>query len=184
MGKKLNEKSLRISNIISGLIQMILAIMVLLFSVAAVLTLLLFLSIGIIIAGIARILNAISNKKLGNAGVVWKFLSGIFVIIIGIIIFFNIITSPTLTIQFLIFIYALAFLVIGLARIVVGIVTKEFYTLYRILIIIVGILSIGLSVIALLSPELGFIFLIYILSVSLLFNGTARLILGIIGTEY
>ena len=62
MGKKLSEKNLRISNIFFGLLQIFLAIIVLLYSVAAVLTLLLILSIAIMIAGRARIIDTISNK--------------------------------------------------------------------------------------------------------------------------
>ena len=183
MDKKLSERSLRVWNLISGLLQILLAIIVLICSLAAILTLLMILSIAIMVAGLSRIINAISDEKLGNAAAIWKFITGILAIVVGLIVFFNTFTQPILTIQILIFIFALALLGIGISRIIVGLLTSDFYTWYRALIIIVGFLIIGLSVIVLFSQGLGFLILILILSISLLFNGFAKLINGIVGTE-
>ena len=183
MDKKLSEKSLRAWNLISGLLQILLAIIILICSLAAILTLLLIFSIAIMVAGLSRIINSISDEKLGNAAVIWKFLTGILAIIVGLIVFFNTFTQPIFTIHILIFIFALALLGIGISRIIVGLLTSDFHTWYRVFLIIVGFLTIGLSVIVLISPSLGFLILILLLSISLLFNGFASLINGIVGPE-
>jgi len=88
-----------------------------------------------------------------------------------------------LAIDILIILIAILLLIIGVARIFVGALTKEYYKGYRIILMIVGIVVIILSVIVLFNLKMSDNTLIFILSFSILLTGVARLILGIIGTK-
>ena len=118
-----------------------------------------------------------------GAGVIWKFATGVIIFLVGLFVLISTLAIPGLTIRTLIFIIALAFILIGLSRIFIGGTTKEYKKGYRIFLIIIGMIIILISVIILLYPGLGTANLILLLSISLLLNGVARLILGIIGLK-
>ena len=183
MSKKMIEKNLRASNLLFGLVIIIMAIIVILFSVAGVIFLLLITSIGVIIIGVARLINGYANEKLDSSAKIVKILSGLLAILFGIIVLINTLTKPLLAIDILILLIAILFLLIGVARVFVGALTKEYYTWYRIILMFIGIVVIILSVIVLFNLKMSDNTLIFILALSMLLTGIARLILGIIGIQ-
>lgn len=183
MSKKVSEKNLRASNLLFGLVTIVMAVIVLLYSVAGVIFLLLITSIAVIIIGVARLINGYANEKLDSSAKIVKILSALLAILFGIIVLINTLTTPLLAIDILIILIAILFLIIGVARVFVGALTKEYYNWYRVILMIVGIVVIILSVIVLFSLKMSDNTLIFILALSMLLTGIARLILGIIGIK-
>ena len=89
MSKKISEKNLRTSNLLLGLATIIMAVIVLLYSVAGVIFLLLIISIAVIIIGVARLINAYANEKLDSSAKLAKILTGLIAIVFGIIVLIN-----------------------------------------------------------------------------------------------
>ena len=183
MSKKISEKNLRASNLLLGLATIIMAIIVLLYSIAGVIILLLIMSIAVIIIGIARLINAYANEKLDSSAKLAKIISGLLALVFGVIVLINTLRTPLIAIDVLILFIALLFLIIGVARVFVGALTKEYFQWYRVILIIVGIVVIILSIIVLFNLRMDDVMLIFILALSMLLTGIARLILGIIGIK-
>lgn len=179
----MSEKNLRASNFLLGLATILMAIIVLLYSVAGVILLLLIMSIAVIIIGIARLINAYANEKLDSSAKLAKIITGLLAIVFGVIVLINTITKPLVAIDVLILLIAIMFLLIGIARVFVGALTKEYFQWYRVILIIVGIVVIILSIIVLFNLRMDDLMLIFILALSMLLTGIARLILGIIGIK-
>ncbi|MFB0501891.1 MAG: hypothetical protein ACETVP_05415 [Candidatus Bathyarchaeia archaeon] len=74
-----------------------------------------------------------------------------------------------------------ALLIHGIARVVVGGFAKVFPSWLRGLLVVVGLLTIVLSVTVFISSAVGFLTLVLILSITFLLNGIARIVSGITG---
>jgi uncharacterized membrane protein HdeD (DUF308 family) len=189
MGKKLSEEKLKTSNLLFGLAIIILSIVVMILSILNIILLILvaILSIALFVSGIVRIINASSIEIIENEVATYKFVTGLLAIILAIVIFFSTITEPNVAIELLILIFAFALILTGIVRFAVGLSTKGYPMWFRVLLVIVGIstiiLSIAIFILPFLLPFLDYIILIFLLSISLLINGIAKLILGIIGTK-
>jgi uncharacterized membrane protein HdeD (DUF308 family) len=72
-------------------------------------------------------------------------------------------------------------LIHGIARVVIGGFAKVFSSWLRGLLVVFGLLTIVLSVLVFISPALGFLTLVIILSITFLLNGIARIVSGITG---
>jgi uncharacterized membrane protein HdeD (DUF308 family) len=68
-----------------------------------------------------------------------------------------------------------------IARVVIGGFAKVFSSWLRGLIVVVGILTIVLAVFVSIFSALGFLILVFILSITFLLNGIARIVSGITG---
>jgi len=88
-----------------------------------------------------------------------------------------------LTTQVLIYILSFVLLLNGVARLVIGGFGRVFPKWLRGFFVVVGVLTIVLSVIVFVSPSLGFLALVLLLSFTFMFNGIARIIQGITGTR-
>ncbi|MFX0188567.1 MAG: DUF308 domain-containing protein [Candidatus Hodarchaeota archaeon] len=189
MGKKLSNEKLKTSNLLFGLAIIILSIVVMILSIINIILLILIaiLSIALFVSGIVRIINASSIEIIENEVATYKFVTGLLAIILAIIIFFSTITEPNVAIELLILIFAFALILTGIVRFAVGLSTKGYPMWFRVFLVIVGIstiiLSIVIFILPFLLPFLDYIILIFLLSISLLINGIAKLILGIIGTK-
>ncbi|MFX0188835.1 MAG: DUF308 domain-containing protein [Candidatus Hodarchaeota archaeon] len=183
MSKRISEKNLRTANILLGITIITIAIVVLLYSVAAVITLLLIISSAVIILGIARLINGYANDKLDSSAKIMKILSGLIAIIFGVIVLISTLITPLVAIQILIILICILLFIIGVARVFVGALTTEYYSWYRILLVIIGIGVIILSVTVFLNLDKSHTFLIFLLAIAILLTGIARLIFGIIGTK-
>lgn len=183
MTEEVKQKILTSSNLIFGVLIIILAIIVMTFTVAAVITLLFILSIAIIIIGLARLVNAYANDELDTSGKIAKFITAIIALIFGVIVIVNTATSPAITVEILIILVNSLLLIIGFVRIYIGLATKEYFKGYRGFLVLIGIVMIILSLVVFLSPTFDNTTSIIIVSVAILFSGIARFVLGIIGIK-
>jgi len=183
MKEEMKQKILTSSNLLLGALIIILAIIVMIFNVAAVITLLFILSIAIIIIGLARLVSAYANEELDTSGKIAKFITALIALIFGIIVIVNTSISPAITVEILIILVNTLLLIIGFARIYIGLVTKEYFKGYRGFLVLIGIVMIILSLLVFLSPTFDNTTSIIIISVTMLLSGIARFVLGIIGIK-
>ena len=85
--------------------------------------------------------------------------------------------------QVLIYILSFALLLNGIARLVIGGFARAFPGWLRGFLVGVGLLTVVLSVFVFVSPGLGFLALVLMLSFAFLLNGIARIVQGITGTQ-
>ncbi len=162
-------------NIIVGLIIIILAILTIIFANILLLTLMLLLSIALLFVGIGRISNAFLNEKLNKIGKALKYFTGILAIAVSISIMIITMINPTFSILILINLVGYTLLAIGIARIFVGIMMEKYSKKYRFILIIVGIASLIFAFLVVIFPTFGYFVIVILLSLSLLFNGFARI---------
>jgi len=152
---------------------------VLVYQEVAILTLIFVLSIVLLVTGIARIINGLFAKYLSNGIRAVNVGIGIVAIALGIVA----LLYTDLTTQLLIYILSFALLLNGVARLVIGGFAKAFPKWLRGFFAVVGILTIILAVVVFVYSELGFLALVLMLSFTFMFNGIARIIQGIMGTQ-
>lgn len=181
MTEKSIERSFKTQNILVGLLMIFIGILALINPSATNTAIILLLSMGLLIAGISRITNALSDQELKNYKVIGRFISGIIAIIVSLIAVILILINTPLALNLWYFFLAISFLIIGLARIFLGAMTKEYDDWFRILLICVGIVTLILSILIIVVPAIGGLFIVVSLAVSLLLNGVARILLGVIG---
>ncbi len=88
---------------------------------------------------------------------------------------------PQLATQVLIYLLSFALLLNGIARVVVGGFGDALPGWLRGLLVIIGLLTIIVSVVVFLYPALGFLTLVFLLSIAFMLNGIARIASGITG---
>ena len=180
MSESKKSEELRTINILLGSVLIVIAVMVLTFSYLALITLFLMISIGILILGAAWVINASKNKTFETEIKVLKFVTGFSAILFGITTLIMAIVNPSAFLDLLIILFAISLFIVGIVRFARGYLAKEFPNWFRLLIISVGILTIVFSILILVNLELGYLFLIFLIAFILLFNGIARLVLGIV----
>lgn len=104
---------------------------------------------------------------------------GIIALILGAIT----LVYTDLTTQLLIYIISFALLLNGVARLVIGGFARVFPKWLRGFFMIVGLLAIGLFIVVFVYSEVGFLALVLLLSLMFMFNGIARIVQGITGTQ-
>jgi uncharacterized membrane protein HdeD (DUF308 family) len=170
---------LRALDIVFGLIAITLSVVVLVYQDLAILTMIFVLSIVLLVVGIARIFGGIFAKYLSDGMRAVNVGIGILALILGAIA----LLYTDLTTQVLIYILSFALLLNGIARLVIGGFARVFPRWLRGFFVVVGLLTIVLSVFVFVSPGLGFLALVLMLSFTFLFNGIARIVQGITGTQ-
>ncbi|MFX1237068.1 MAG: DUF308 domain-containing protein [Promethearchaeota archaeon] len=183
MSKTEKQKRFRSSNILIGLLMIIFSILAIMYPDAANLGVALLLSFVLLLAGFVRLINAVSDEKLSNVKVISRFISGIFALVISIIAIVMIISDPITALDWWYFLIAIALLITGIARIVLGASAKEFDQWFRILVLIIGILTLIFSIIVLVIPDLAGIYIVVLIALSMMINGIIKIILGIIGPK-
>jgi len=98
---------------------------------------------------------------------------------INVILAILVIAFPGLGVSILVFILSWALFIMGGARIIVGIFTKDLKNRLKAANVIVGILTLIMSIVAISYSELGTTILIYLISVGLIINGMMRVIVGV-----
>ena len=170
---------LRAFDIIFGLIAVILSVVVLAYQELAILTLIFVLSIVLLVTGIARIFTGIFAKYLSDGVRALNFGIGLVAIVLGLAAMFY----TNLTQQVLIYILSFVLLLNGVARLVIGGFGRAFPKWLRGFFAVVGIFTIILAVVVFVYSEFGFLALVLMLSFTFMFNGIARIIQGITGTQ-
>jgi uncharacterized membrane protein HdeD (DUF308 family) len=178
-----SNKKFRASNVIFGILIMILSLLVFFFPTTTLSFLIYVSALAVMLSGVSRLINAFSNEKLSNFKVVTRFISGIILVIFSLIIIIITLNDPSYSISILIWLLAIALLVMGIARLFIGLFAKKFVSWFRILLLLIGITTVILSMVIFFLPAIGALYLLIILSVELLLNGLGRFLLGIVGPE-
>jgi uncharacterized membrane protein HdeD (DUF308 family) len=165
-------------NIISGLIIIILSILLLIYSTATIISILVILAILMIFIGITQVFNTKSDTNLEGINLTVKYLMGAFELFIGIVLIFSLAIDPIATAVFSIRLLGLVILLIGLAMLYVGSMNHDYSKQYRILLMIIGLMTMVFGIIILIIPAVGFTLVTIFIAVPLLFNGVNRLLKG------
>ena len=137
------------------------------------------LSIVLLVTGIARILTGVFARYLSDGVRALNFGIGLVAMVLALVA----LLYTNLTTQVLIYILAFVLLLNGVARLVIGGFGKAFPKWLRAFFVVVGLLTIVLSVVVFVSSEFGFLALVLMLSFTFMFNGIARIVQGITGTK-
>ena len=168
----------RVVKIISGIIVIVFAILVSIFSIATIAFLLILVSLTLIIFGLFRILNKVFERNLELRIVISQLIFDILLIIIGIVMLVSVIVNPVGLILVATIFLAIISLIFGCIFISLAIFNKKYSKLYRRTLIIVGVVTVIISIIILAFPAVGFIFLIALITIFLLIYGIKNIFDG------
>ncbi|HSF00864.1 MAG TPA: DUF308 domain-containing protein [Nitrososphaeraceae archaeon] len=170
------SKGIRILQIIVGIIAIALSIAVIVNPGFGIEILVFLLSITLFVVGIERVsigfLPYITKSSRTSNIVLGGLAIALAIIVIGF---------PIFTIGLLVTLLALGLLFIGVARIVHGIFDKQTSKWSRVLLVGVGILSIGISFMVFINPLVGLFILTFMLAVNLLIIGIESIVHGVSG---
>jgi uncharacterized membrane protein HdeD (DUF308 family) len=171
-------KWLRILQITIGAAAIILSIFIIISPKLGGITAISMVAITLLIVGIERIASGVSSKyskrsRLINIGL------GIVIVAFGIFT----IANPSGSIRFMVLLVGIALLINGIVRITDALIKKrnEDRQLNKIFRLVVGIISIAIAIITLVSPGFGVIFVALVVGIALLINGIEIIVAGIIG---
>ena len=183
MSEKSTKKGIASSNILNGVIIMILSTIVFFYTSSALIFLIYVFTVILLISGISRVYISINNEELSSIGKATKFVSGFILILGSFVVFITTLGDPTFSTEILIFFLTIGLLIIGIARVGSGAVNTKFIKWFRILLVIVGSITIVLNLIIVIVADLETIIAIYLIATSLFINGFTRFLYGLTGTE-
>jgi len=169
------SKGIRILQIIVGIIAIALSIAVIVNPGFGIEILVFLVSLTLLVVGIERVSIAFLPYIKKSSTRISNIVLGGLAIALSIIV----IAFPIFTIGLLVTLLALGLLFIGAARIVHGVLDKQTSKWSRVLLVGVGILSIGISFMVFINPLLGIFILTFMLAVNLLIIGIASIVLGL-----
>jgi uncharacterized membrane protein HdeD (DUF308 family) len=162
-----------------GVITIVLSAVVLANPGLDILTLILILAGALLVVGLARILVGAFGKHISNGLRSINLGAGLLEIVITIMIMLY----PQDITQTLIQLLSVALFVHGVNSAVIGGYARTLQSLLRGLLVVIGLLSIALSVTAFISIPIGFLSVVYILAIGYLLTGISEIIQGIAGTK-
>lgn len=168
---------LRALNIITGLVAIILGIVVLLIPSVAVETLVFLLYIALMVVGFGRILIGALADFLSRGLRVVSVIAGLIAVVAAILA----LVYPNFGVAFLVSLFGATLLIVGLGRVIIGVMAKILANWVRALIIIGGFLTIALSIAVLIFPGVALLTLVFLLSFALLVNGIDAVVSGVTG---
>ena len=173
------SKGIRILQIIIGVIAIALSIVVLANPGLGIEFLVFLLSLTLLVVGIERVSISFlpyirkSSTKISNI-----ILGGLAILLSVIVIAF-----PSFAMGMLVTLLALGLLFIGIARIVHGVTSKNTSKWSRIFLVVVGIISIGVSIMVFVNPVVGIVILTFVLAINLLIIGIESIVHGVSGKK-
>ena len=172
--------SLRIAQIVIGVITLVLAGLVLAFPVFAIFLIAVWLSISLLFGGIEGIVVGAGARHLSKG---WRAISigaGAVAIAVSVAVFaFPAAAAFTLT-----FLLSVALLFLGAGGIAKGVSEKRMAGWARGMLIAVGILTIGLSSAVIIFPAFGLSVLYGLIAAALIINGASYIVSGIAGVIF
>jgi len=183
MNEESKKKRTTSSNIVNGVIIMILSTIIFFYTSTALIFIIYIFTIIILISGISRVNVSITNEKLSSIGKATKFISGFALIILSLVIFITTLGNPTTSTDILILFLTIGLIIIGIARVGTGVVNEKFIKWFRILLITIGLITIVLSLISIITAESDITITIYLIATTLFMNGFTRFLYGLTGTE-
>ena len=175
-----NESLFKNINLVVGLVITALSLIVLIFSTATLISLIILLSISFLFVGFGRIYNGFINETLNRTSKFAKYITGALSVIISIVMMILALTDPSLAILIFTNLFGYTLLFIGISRIGVGYLMESYPKQYRAALIIIGIITFIFSFLILVFPVFGYFILVMLISLSLLINGLIRISLGLI----
>jgi uncharacterized membrane protein HdeD (DUF308 family) len=166
-------------DVITGLVAVVVGFWIFLDPALAALSILYLFSFSMLLIGFTRIVKVAttSDEDMKRFSRGFNATAGVIAIIAAVYVFM----FPLLTILLSVAILAVALLVSGFARLLIGAIEDGLPIWARILLVIVGLLTIVISVFAILFPGYGFVVLVLFIAITLIINGFTRLISGITG---
>ncbi|MFW9833787.1 MAG: DUF308 domain-containing protein [Candidatus Thorarchaeota archaeon] len=166
-------------DLVAGIIAVAVGFWILLDISLAQLTILFLFSFALAVIGLTRIVKVATtpDEIMKSSSRVLNAIAGVISIISAAYVFL----FPLLTIFLSITILSIALMLVGTSRLFMGAVEESLPTLMRAFLIIVGLLTIGLSLLSIAFPGYGFIVLSTIISIALIINGLTRIASGITG---
>ena len=170
------SKGIRILQIIVGIIAIALSIAVIVNPGFGIEILVFLVSLTLLVVGIERVSIAFLPYIKKSSTRISNIVLGGLAIALSIIV----IAFPIFAIGLLVTLLALGLLFIGAARIVHGVLDKQTSKWSRVLLVGVGILSIGISFMVFINPLLGIFILTFMLAVNLLIIGIESIVHGVL----
>ncbi len=164
---------------ITGVVALVVGFWILIDLSLAQISILYLLSFSLLLIGFTRIVKVAttSDEEMKRASRVFNTVAGVVSIIAAAYVFM----FPLLTILISIAILAIALLMSGIARLYIGAVEAHLPSWVRGLLVIVGLITILVSILAIALPSYGFVVLVLFIAITLIINGFTRLVSGITG---
>ncbi len=166
-------------DLVTGIIAVLVGFWIFLDVSLAQLTILFLFSFALALIGFTRLVKVATtpDEIMKRSSRVLNTVAGVLSIISAAYVF----TFPLVTILLSIAILGVALMLMGTARLYMGAVEDGLPIWMRTLLIIIGLLTIGLSLLTIAFPGYGFVILIMLISIMLIINGLTRLVSGITG---
>ncbi|NHI90135.1 MAG: hypothetical protein EAX87_11480 [Candidatus Thorarchaeota archaeon] len=132
------------------------------------------LSLGLITMGIAWILWSVYILRDNKYARLFMFVTGLVAIIISLIDFIFLSLNPELLILY----PAIAMLMVGTSRLVLGLLIRNVPIWIQMLQVLVGILTVNLAAFVFIFPNVGVSAMLILLVIALFANGLVRLVIG------
>jgi len=168
---------LRAMDVLVGALSIALCGLVLLGLVTSSIAILILLTIALFMVGFARFARAATVKPKGTSRRVINLVAGLIGVGTASIIIFNI-GFPD---EYLLALLATAWMIMGLARVSIGIIEKDVQMWARILQIVVGLTTLAFTVLVILNPSAEFSAVLLLILVVVIVNGFARTSRGYVG---
>ncbi len=126
MDEKSAKRNFQISNILIGLLMILFSIVVLMYPDVTNISVAFIFSLVLLIIGLGRVMNASSDETLSNLKAISRFISGVCALIISLVAIILLISDPAKGLELWYFLVAIALLIIGIMRVIVGLGSKKF----------------------------------------------------------
>lgn len=173
-------KSIRIADIVLGAITLVLAAAVLAFPSLATLLLVVWIALSLLFAGFEGITVGAAAKRLLRRQRVVRIVSGVVAVILAALV----LAIPAAAVVGTIVLLSVGLLFLGGGGIAKGIVEKYMSAWARVMYIIVGGISVALSIAVIANPLFGLLTLFIIVSTVLLINDMSYVIAGVTGMVF
>jgi uncharacterized membrane protein HdeD (DUF308 family) len=177
MSSERDPISKRLFNLAIGALYVILALYVAIDPDVAVSILINVLGVVLIISGMLRIFNSFFEEEIGGFHRMARLFLGLGGFFIGIAI----IVVPEMGEELLVELISIGLLLQGLTRVINGLTRNLLPLWLQLILIILGLLTIGLSVYVLINIDLTTLTLVLYLSYGFLLNGFGRMLMAITG---
>jgi uncharacterized membrane protein HdeD (DUF308 family) len=169
--------SVRVLDLLVGLILVILGSWVILGGALAEAIILLIFSIGLILIGLVRIVKGATITDLKPRSRVIHVITGISSVILALVV----LVFPAFGTTLLISVVAIGLFLTGVARILIFYSEAEMSTKTRVFHLIVGASATAIPILILIIPGLGFLTLVLFASITFIIVGAARIVSGVSG---
>ncbi|MDO8123151.1 MAG: DUF308 domain-containing protein [Candidatus Hermodarchaeota archaeon] len=168
---------LRVTEIILGLLALIASFFIMVFPVFSLDLFILLIALGLVGLGLARILRGLFSKVLSRIKREFSIVVGFILLVGSLFIFLN----PSIATFLSFWILAAILSALGLVRIFIGALTKNYPQKLKYTLVILGTITLLLALMAFVLPlTIGYL-VIYLLAIGLLTAGIGRITLGLFG---